>query len=59
MKKILFALALAVVATACHTNEGDQAIGFGKIADNINFVLYATTAFLITPKTICCQKVLW
>ncbi len=34
MKKILFALALAVVATACQTNEGDQAIGFGKIAIN-------------------------
>ena len=34
MKKIFFALALAVVATACHTNEGDQAIGFGKLAIN-------------------------
>ena len=34
MKKILFALALAVVATACHTTVGDQAIGLGKIAIN-------------------------
>lgn len=33
MKKILFAIALAVVATACHTeNEGD--VQFGKIAIN-------------------------
>ena len=34
MKKIFLAIALAVVATACQTNEGDQAIGFGKIAIN-------------------------
>ena len=34
MKKILFALALAVAATACQTNEGDQAVDFGKIAIN-------------------------
>ena len=34
MKKILFAIALAVVATACHTNESEQAAGFGKIVIN-------------------------
>ena len=34
MKKILFALALAVVATACHTNEGDATTQVGKIAIN-------------------------
>ena len=34
MKKILFAIALAIVATACHTNEGDKAVGFGSIAIN-------------------------
>ena len=33
MKKILFALALAVVATACHTNEGGD-VPFGKIVIN-------------------------
>ena len=33
MKKILFALALAVVATACHTNEGGE-VKVGKIAIN-------------------------
>lgn len=31
MKKILFAIALAVVATACHTNEGGE-VKVGKIA---------------------------
>jgi hypothetical protein len=33
MKKILFAIALAVVATACHTNDGGEVL-FGKIAIN-------------------------
>ena len=33
MKKILFAIALAVVATACHTNEGGD-VQVGKIAIN-------------------------
>ena len=33
MKKILFAIALAVVATACHTNEGGN-VQVGKIAIN-------------------------
>ena len=33
MKKILFALALAVVATACHTNDSVEG-AFGKIAIN-------------------------
>ncbi len=33
MKKIFFAIALAVVATACHTN-GDEALQVGKIAIN-------------------------
>ena len=33
MKKILFAIALAIVATACHTNEGGD-VQFGKIAIN-------------------------
>ena len=33
MKKILFAIALAVVATACHTNEGGE-VQVGKIAIN-------------------------
>ena len=34
MKKILFAIALAVVATACHTDEGDKAVKVGSIAIN-------------------------
>ena len=34
MKKILFAIALAVVATACHTNEESSDVQFGKIAIN-------------------------
>ena len=33
MKKILFAIALAIVATACHTNDGGD-VQFGKIAIN-------------------------
>ena len=33
MKKILFAIALAIVATACHTSEGGD-VQFGKIAIN-------------------------
>ena len=33
MKKILFAIAIAVVATACHTNEGGD-VQVGKIAIN-------------------------
>ncbi len=32
MKKILFAIALAVVATACNTNEGNTTTEVGKIA---------------------------
>lgn len=34
MKKIIFAIALAVVATACHTNEGDKRVEVGSIAIN-------------------------
>ena len=34
MKKILFAIALAVVATACHTNDGDKTLEVGSIAIN-------------------------
>ena len=34
MKKILFAIALAVVATACHTEENHEMQLFGKIAIN-------------------------
>lgn len=34
MKKILFAIALAVVATACYTNEGNKAVEVGKLAIN-------------------------
>ena len=34
MKKILFALALAVVATACHNNEGNNTIELGKVVIN-------------------------
>ena len=34
MKKIFFAIALAVVATACHTNEGDKRVKVGSIAIN-------------------------
>ena len=33
MKKILFAIALAIVAVACHTKEGDE-VQFGKITIN-------------------------
>ena len=32
MKKILFTIALAIVATACHTSEGGD-VQFGKIAN--------------------------
>ncbi|MBR4970133.1 MAG: DUF4493 domain-containing protein [Alistipes sp.] len=34
MRKILFAITLAVVATACHTNEGDNTAEIGSIAIN-------------------------
>ena len=34
MKKILFAIALAIVATACHTNDSDTALKGGTIASN-------------------------
>ena len=34
MKKILFAIALAVVATACHNNEGNNTIELGKVVIN-------------------------
>lgn len=34
MKKIVFAIALAFVATACHTNEGDKEAKVGSIAIN-------------------------
>ena len=43
MKKILFALALAVVATACHTNEGNKALEVGSIAINASTRSEVTT----------------